>query len=197
LIWKFRPAISYAPSCFRCAKASVVAHAFDRGHIMSARFEKILTIASVALVLAVVNFLIFSKERIIRSGKTIYLELAPVDPRALMQGDYMALNFSLARGIESSRSEADRTQHNGEFQQAAIMIDARGVATLAEPSASSNDSIRFRWRDGSVWLGTNAFFFEEGSAERYEVARYGQFKLNPSSGEAVLVALADEQLQAL
>jgi uncharacterized membrane-anchored protein len=153
---------------------------------MSARVEKALIIASVALVLLVTNFLIFSKERIIRTGKTIYLELAPVDPRALMQGDYMALRFSLAGAIAASQSDTHaHRRKNGQF------------ATLANPTLSVPDSIRFRWRDGAVWLGTNAFFFEEGSAQRFEIARYGQFKLNPSSGEAVLVALADAQLNTL
>ncbi len=165
---------------------------------MSARVEKALIIASVALVLLVTNFLIFSKERIIRTGKTIYLELAPVDPRALMQGDYMALRFSLAGAIAASQSDAHvHRRKNGQFAQAPIVIDARGIATLANPTLSVPDSIRFRWRDGAVWLGTNAFFFEEGSAQRFEIARYGQFKLNPSSGEAVLVALADAQLNTL
>jgi len=29
--------------------------------------------------------------------QVVYLELAPVDPRSLIQGDYMALRFALAR----------------------------------------------------------------------------------------------------
>jgi GDYXXLXY protein len=109
---------------------------------MSARVEKALIIASVALVLLVTNFLIFSKERIIRTGKTIYLELAPVDPGALMQGDYMALRFSLAGAIAASQSDTHaHRRKNGQF------------ATLANPTLSVPDSIRFRWRDaryGSV-----------------------------------------------
>ncbi|XOT97907.1 GDYXXLXY domain-containing protein, partial [Alcaligenes pakistanensis] len=30
-------------------------------------------------------------------GQTVLLELAPVDPRSLMQGDYMSLNFALSQ----------------------------------------------------------------------------------------------------
>ena len=48
---------------------------------------------SMALVLAVANLGIWQKERLIRDGQPIYVELAPVDPRSLMQGDFMRLNF--------------------------------------------------------------------------------------------------------
>ncbi len=38
------------------------------------------------------------------------------------------------------------------------------------------------------WLGTNAFFFEEGTDSRYSSARYGEFRLDPVSGERCLLA---------
>jgi len=52
-------------------------------------------------------------------------------------------------------------------------------------------------RNERVWLGTNAYFFEEGSAERFENARFGEFRLDRESGEAVLVGLRDGELKAL
>jgi uncharacterized membrane-anchored protein len=48
-----------------------------------------------------------------------------------------------------------------------------------------------------VWLGTNAYFFEEGTAQRFERARFGEFRIDRESGEAVLVGLRDEQLQEM
>jgi uncharacterized membrane-anchored protein len=48
-----------------------------------------------------------------------------------------------------------------------------------------------------VWLGTNAYFFEEGTAARYENARYGEFRLDRESGEAVLTGLIDAQFRRL
>ena len=53
------------------------------------------------LVLGVVNAAIVGKETIKREGDTVYLPLAPVDPRSLMQGDYMALRFTLVRELEA------------------------------------------------------------------------------------------------
>jgi uncharacterized membrane-anchored protein len=57
--------------------------------------------------------------------------------------------------------------------------------------------MRYRIRDGRVWLGTNAYFFAEGSATRFAHARYGEFRVDRSSGEAVLVALCDDQMKEL
>ena len=53
-----------------------------------------------------------------------------------------------------------------------------------------------RW-SRHVWLGTNAFFFEEGTAERFSKARYGEFRVDRASGEAVLVGLRNDRLEAL
>ena len=63
------------------------------------RFRWVVLLATLA-VLVVVNSAIWQKERHIAEGEVVYLELAPVDPRSLMQGDYMALNFELSNDIQ-------------------------------------------------------------------------------------------------
>jgi uncharacterized membrane-anchored protein len=152
---------------------------------MNTTFTRTLLAVGVVLVLGAVNWSILAKERIKTQGERIYLELAPVDPRSLMQGDYMALRFSLANQIVATESGS-----------APLSVDDRGIATL-NPSPKPGDlRIRYRERNGQVWLGTNAYFFEEGQAERYEGARYGEFRIDRETGEAVLVALADENLRA-
>lgn len=143
-------------------------------------------VAAVALVVVSVNRSVLAKEHIIRKGQRIYLELAPVDPRSLMQGDYMALRFAITRDIPTDASGS-----------APLQVAANGVATLARDAAPATARIRYRIRNRQVWLGTNAYFFEEGNAQDYEGARYGEFRLDPDSGDAVLVGLADENLQHL
>lgn len=172
---------------------------------MSPRLTRALTVLGVVLVLGSVNASIYGKERVIREGETVFLELAPVDPRSLMQGDYMALRFRLADRIDGWRREAGRER----LRTAPLIVDDRGVATLnegdgeaatpGEAARGDGGSLRiaFRIRDGGVWLGTNAYFFAEGSAERYESARYGEFRVDPSSGKAVLVGLRDLSLNPL
>ena len=153
---------------------------------MSATNVRRLLIVAVVLVLGAVNWSIFAKERIKTSGERIYLALAPVDPRSLMQGDYMALRFEIADRIDPKASGT-----------APLLVESNGVVTLNPDPNAGGLRIRFRVRKGLVWLGTNAYFFEEGTAERYVGARYGEFRIDRASGEAVLVGLADKDLKTL
>jgi uncharacterized membrane-anchored protein len=154
---------------------------------MSPRLTRTLVVVGALLVLGGVDLSIWSKERVVRTGETIYLELAPVDPRSLMQGDYMALRFRLADDIGRWREVESRTR----VRAAPLAVDERGVARLA--TEGSHLQIAFRVRRGAVWLGTNAYFFSEGTGDRYTGARYGEFRVG-GDGEAVLVGLRDEEL---
>jgi uncharacterized membrane-anchored protein len=143
-------------------------------------------VVAVALVLLAVNLSILAKERIKTSGERIYLELAPVDPRSLMQGDYMALRFEIASAISTENSGS-----------AALLVYDNRLAKLHPDQDAPGLRIRYRIRNGQVWLGTNAYFFEEGTAAAYERARYGEFRVDRESGEAVLVGLADTDFKDL
>jgi len=146
------------------------------------------------LVLGAVNFSIVGKESTIRNGVVVYLNLAPVDPRSIMQGDYMTLRFRLAQDI---RTTVKPLPPEGGTALAPINIATNKVGSLALASETGNIRIRYRIRKGEVWLGTNAFFFEEGREPQYREARYGEFRVDPTSGEAVLVGLRDAGLKPL
>jgi uncharacterized membrane-anchored protein len=57
----------------------------------------VLIFGGVVLVLVVVNASVLDKERLLASGTPVLLELAPVDPRSLIQGDYMELDYAISR----------------------------------------------------------------------------------------------------
>jgi uncharacterized membrane-anchored protein len=161
---------------------------------MSATLTRLVAVAGLLIVLGAVNYSIYGKEGIIRSGEVVYLELAPVDPRSLMQGDYMALRFRLTEEIEQAREAGTLA---ADLRSVPLALDDRRVATLG----SANDTgLRISFKIlgyGRVWLGTNAYFFAEGTAERYTRAQYGEFRLSPETGEAVLVGLRDADLGSL
>jgi len=159
--------------------------------------SRALIVVGVLLVLGALNAAIVAKERIKRSGEIVYLALAPVDPRSLIQGDYMALRFALARDLERRDEAGQRRPREGEVAFASVALDAQRVAQLAGDAAPAPLRLRYRIRNGQVWLGTNAFFFEEGTAERFSQARYGEFRVDRDTGEAVLVGLRDDRLSAL
>ena len=163
---------------------------------MNSTIARALTVVGALLVLGGVNYSMYAKERIKRDGETILLELAPVDPRSLMQGDYMALRFRLADDLNAERGIPTR-RFDINDRSIGLQLDASRVATLAKAETKSPVRLRYRIRDERVWLGTNAYFFEEGSAQRYAAARYGEFRLDRDSGEAVLVGMRDEKFAAL
>jgi uncharacterized membrane-anchored protein len=53
-----------------------------------------LVIAGLVLVLGVANYDIWQKQQVVENGQQILLELRPVDPRSLIQGDFMRLRYS-------------------------------------------------------------------------------------------------------
>jgi uncharacterized membrane-anchored protein len=148
------------------------------------------------LVFSGVNYSMYAKERIRKEGQVVFLQLAPVDPRSLMQGDYMALRFAIASDLEAARRDK-QNRYDVNQHSVGVRLDDRGVAQLVAADAPSGLRIRYRIREGRIWIGTNAYFFEEGTAERYSGARFGEFRLDRESGEAVLVGMRDEHLKAL
>ena len=166
------------------------------------RWERIIVVAALVLILALVNWSIWSKERHLAEGEVVFLELAPVDPRSLMQGDYMALRFALANRVWSARYASAGSERDVADGYVIVRLDAQRVghfARLGSPAAALAEGemlLHYRLRNGQVQFATDAFFFQEGHAERYEPARYGQFRVN-EKGEPLLVALHDAGLERL
>jgi len=159
------------------------------------------------IMLALINYSIVAKERHLESGKVVYLELAPIDPRSLMQGDYMALRFKIANDARPvmDRSGVDRGGSTGTLTAAdgriVARVDAASVAIFRRlddgtPLAPDEILLRYRVRNGEIKFATNAYFFQEGTASQYEDARYGEFRVSPD-GEPLLTGLRGKELQPL
>jgi uncharacterized membrane-anchored protein len=167
--------------------------------------KKIVLVATV-FILGIVNWSIMGKETHLTQGRIVYLELAPVDPRSLMQGDYMALRFKIANAVHQALPKADRYRGWRQAVDASdgyvvVRLDARQVGSfkgLDSNQALSEDELRlrFRVRSGEVKFATNAFFFQEGHAQYYTPAKYGQFRVD-DRGELLLVAMYDKDLKRL
>lgn len=153
------------------------------------------------LALGVANRDVLSKEQVIQDGQKIYVALAPRDPRSLMQGDYMALNFGFPREIETALEEA-APDHLPSRAVVVARLDARGVATVlrvasAHEAPAAGELLLPLKRMQQRWvLVTDAFYFPEGQGQPLQAARFGEFRVLPD-GRALLVGLADEKLQPL
>lgn len=147
--------------------------------------------------LAVVNAGIWQKERLIAEGRAVFLELAPVDPRSLVQGDYMALNVSIPEDV--SRRLAQLPRAGAQRPRLVARNDAQGVARLlrlddGRPLAAAEFLIEMTPKDGRWIVVTDAWHFREGEAARWAEARYGEFRVD-AHGRALLVGLRNESLQ--
>ncbi len=164
-----------------------------------------LALVFLVIILGILNWSIYTKEKHLTDGRIIFLELAPVDPRSLMQGDYMALRFNLANDIDEAFPQKNEQHFRNSVDASdgyvVVSLDDRNIVTfkfLYKDQALSRNEIllRYRIRNGSVKFATNAFFFQEGHSKYYESAQYGQFRID-DSGELLLVAMHDKELNKL
>ena len=160
----------------------------------------VILLAALAAALGVVHWDVRGKEMIIANGRPIFVALAPRDPRSLMQGDYMALNFAWPRDI---LDQSARSRQNVGNTQVVARVDTRGVATVmrwasAESAPLTGDDILLplKWMNDGWTLVTDAFYFPEGQGTPLAKARFGEFRVMPD-GRALLVGLADKNLQPL
>lgn len=137
---------------------------------------------------------IINKEQILNRGNQVLLKLAPVDPRSLIQGDYMRLNYAMHRRLR---------KQNMNKGYLVIAKDENNIGTFlrtqlnSEPLNNGEYLLKFRkgkW--GSVKIGAESYFFQEGKAERYESAKYGCLRVD-EEGNSVLVGLYSEDLDKI
>lgn len=154
------------------------------------KYKWIIILVNLIILLGLFNNSIVKKEVLLSDGKLILLELAPVDPRSLMQGDYMRLRYAISDNIKTD-SIAKRgfcvvkLEENGIGKKVRIQdgrIPLNENEYLIEYTSKQRRGIN---------IGTESYFFQEGEAEKYESAKYGGIKVD-NEGNSLLIGLYDE-----
>lgn len=155
--------------------------------------------ANMVLVLLFFGFNIVKNEKVLSEGETVLLALRPVDPRSLMQGDYMTLYFEVCNHIYGLEAESNKF--------CVVRLDDDRVAHFVSLTndaevALREDELLLRYsleksssRGGKFYtIGSNSYFFQEGTANKYATAKYGMLKV-VTKGEMIgtcsLVGLCD------
>lgn len=160
--------------------------------------------------LIVLNLLIFlwlfnssvvKSEQLLKEGDLVFFELAPVDPRSLMQGDFMRLNYAIMNSLDMEDVYP--------VGYLVFYLDNNNVAQYRrlekERSSIGNEERIIKYQLGKrfffssrpfVRIGAESYFFQEGQAERFEAAKYGGLKIN-KNGESILVGLYDEEFERM
>jgi len=170
---------------------------------MKKYFSLILALATILFFAA----LVVKNEWHLQHSKSIFIELKPVDPRSILQGDYMALAYELnlqsLKALAGSESKAlDQVIFNHSSVPAKVVLDSqnRVVRTILDTNNSftgqnlilKNPENRLQ----ALYPASRSFLFAEGLAQCYQKAKYAEFKVNPE-GEAILFDLRGEGLQSL
>jgi uncharacterized membrane-anchored protein len=150
----------------------------------------VLTVAA----FAVFNIAIYRNERLLASGARLYLELAPVDPRSLIQGDYMRLRYAVERVAQDAG--AAKNEENGYL---VVSLDEKLVGRFVrvyqrDALAADERLIPYKGAGRDVRVVPDSYMFQEGQAERFAAAKYGEFR-NDGAGRQLLVGLADQELK--
>ena len=153
-------------------------------------------------------------ETVLAEGKTILLALAPVDPRAPLMGDYMALRYVVNNDISKALTAQKNTQKNEQkadpdgktAKNPEKIRNAEGFAVLritndpvpqaatfarlhdGSPLQTDEFLLAYRLRGYEVTSAAPAFYFQEGTAHQFAGAKFGVFKLAPD-GKTLLVGL--------
>ncbi len=137
-------------------------------------------------ILIILNFIImifltyFSsfKEESYRKQEAFYLKLAPIDPRSLMQGDYMTLNYEITQ--KARRKLKDKHTKKGYI---IVSLDENKLAhfknvVYKKPKNHKKDKntlfIAFKYNGFSMSINADTFLFQEGKAKAYESAKYSK-----------------------
>lgn len=156
------------------------------------------------IILLIMNVSIWQKEQHIASGKIINLALAPVDPRSIMQGDYMTLRYHLGNKISTALA-LKQDQHQTSISPSAlyvvVQVDENNVASFVSLDSNaelltSQLKLQYRLRNNGVLFATDAFFFAEGDGDIFSEAKYGQFRVN-DKGELLLVDMLNDNFELL
>ena len=159
------------------------------------KYSRILIIVNLILLLGYFNWSVYQKEQTLKDGQLVLLQLAPVDPRSLMQGDYMRLNYKEA----SSNLPYEKTDTRG---YAILLTDSNQVGEIVrlqntlEPVNDNELVIRYKIINRRLFLGAESFFFEEGQDTLYQKAVYGGLKVD-DKGQSLLVGLYDEDFHLI
>lgn len=154
------------------------------------KYRNIIILINCIVILFLFNRSVLNKEDLLKNGRLVLLQLAPVDPRSLMQGDYMQLRYAISGGTNT-----DSMPRRGYY---VLKMTDTGVAQKIRVQKDKQIQnageilIGYRKDDWNQNIGAESFFFQEGEADKYAEAKYGGLRVD-RDGNSLLVGLYDEK----
>lgn len=156
--------------------------------------KKILVILNIFLLLITFGYSV-SKEETNLKKYSFYLKLVPVDPRSLIQGDYMKLDYQI---IKDSYKDIENLK-KGYLK---IRIDKNSIGhyvsveKVKTPLLQNEILIHFVSTSHNLDIGINSFFFQEGKGQLFQKAKYAEV-IALKNGNLKLKYLLDKNLKII
>ena len=137
---------------------------------MKRLIQAVVLFGTLVVFLYLVNSNIMESENRIENGTPVYMELAPVDPRSLIQGDYMRLEYTLERDARQAILTFDDDRG-----QLVVRLDEDNVARFVrehDGGELAEDELLMNYRvigGDDIRVGVDSFFFQEGLADAYAI----------------------------
>jgi len=140
------------------------------------------------------NFSIINKESILDKGELVLLDLAPIDPRSLMQGDYMQLRYAIIDTIAQNKASKRGfcVLHLNEDHTAKFLR----LQDQKEPLNKREVLVEYTSSDRSYNIGAPSYFFQEGTSEKYDSALFGGLRVD-LEGNSVLIGLYNRKKELI
>lgn len=135
-------------------------------------------------------------QRALQTARTVYLKIEPFDPRALLSGDYMQVNYDFERPYLAKQGQPLVLQV-GENDVLSLPA-AKGKETLAAQADTPQkhpQTVSIKTL-GPSYRVPHQFYFQEGTGKKYENAAYAKAAVLPN-GSLLLVGLTDENFNLL
>jgi len=155
--------------------------------------KQILIFGNLILVLLIAGIFVAQKEQVLKHGDIVYMELAPVDPRSIMQGDYMSLGYTIQ--TETINHDLKRGYLILTKNDSNLVVTHR-LTSSPDSLLANQVPLKYVTVSGRLDFGCDSYFFQEGNAEVFANAKYGGIKTN-AKGNCVLVGLYDAKLNLI
>lgn len=155
---------------------------------------KWLILLNFVAILLFICYSIWNNEKIYQLEENYLLELAPVDPRSLLQGDYMELNYKIAQHRISDNLRDGFII--AKIKDRNLLVFQRAQKDMT-PIVDGEIALAFQRNNRSrIQLGIESYFFQEGNGEQFQQAIYGSIKVD-KNGKCMLVNLLDKDFSIL
>jgi len=159
---------------------------------------KLFLLVSVLIAAGLGAFAVYTNQAIQKAPR-YYFRMRPVDPRALLMGDYMRLSYEVANDVYTDTLRVYVGENNvvtREKTEGAEFFDIPVKVKSGENNRNFMVLAHARWRSPAVLRLPYRFYFEEGQGKKYNKAQYVQLARTPD-GRFFVTALADENLHTL